>query len=215
MKCFMISKSITSEEIIFIHEIIEEKFNLPKGHIKVGDLETIIEKSEGIPFSQEQFNTFRQAAILFEGIVRIHIFTDGNKRTALETTRQFLNRNDHVFVVPLSGTNFIYKIARDETRNTEKITSEISNWIESHSPRVNEWHKILGLMVIYVKLPIALVKFFSKIRLSRVASWILHKYIMNDDPLVTEFMLSIYEKQFDLFEQSRKRYNQKNDSLQK
>ena len=209
----MTSKGITSEEIIFIHKIIEEKFDLPRGHIKIGDLETIIAKSEGIPFSDENYDLFQQAAILFEGIVRIHIFTDGNKRTALETTRQFLNRNDHVFVVPLSGTNFIYKIARDKTSNTEKITSEISDWVQVHSPRINEWHKILGLVLLYVKLPITLVKFFSKIKLNKIASWILHKYIMNEDPKVTEFMLSIYEKQFDLFEKSQKNNDSKNNTL--
>ena len=205
MKCFMTSKKLTSKEIIFIHDLIEEKFNLPKGHIKIGDLETIITKSEGMPFSQENFSLFQQAAILFEGIIRIHIFTDGNKRTALETTRQFLNRNNHVLIVPLSGTNFIYNIAMNETLDTTKILSEISNWLEPRSPKINEWYKIYGL-IIYLKLPIFLVKFFSKIKLNRLSKWILHKYIINEEPNVTEFMLSIYEKQFNLFELSEKEH---------
>ena len=67
----MISKSLTSDEIIFIHEIIEENFDLPRGRVKIGELETLIEKCKGLPFSENHFDLFQQAAILFEGIVRL------------------------------------------------------------------------------------------------------------------------------------------------
>lgn len=40
----MISKSLTSQEIIFIHQVIEENFSLPKGHVKTGELETLLQK---------------------------------------------------------------------------------------------------------------------------------------------------------------------------
>ena len=172
-------------------------------------LETLIIKSEGIPFFGESFDLFREAAILFEGIVRLHIFTDGKKRTALETTRQFLNRNDHVFVVPLSGTNFIYKIARDKTLNTDKIVSEVSNWVQVHSPKVHERYKILGLLLLYLWLPVELVRFFSKIKLNRLSRWIIHRYLQNKDSEVTKFMFSIYEKQLGLFELPQKEHSEK------
>ncbi len=194
----MTSKNLASEEIIFIHEIIEETFNLPRGHIKVGDLETLIVKSQGIPFSGKSFDLFRQAAILFEGIIRLHLFTDGNKRTALETARQFLNRNDHVLVVPLSGTTFIYEIARDKTLDTDKVVSEISGWIEAHSPKANQRYRILGLQLLYMWLPVNLINFFSKIKLNGLSRMILYRYLKNRDPKVTEFMFSIYEKQLGL-----------------
>ena len=85
----MTSNNLTSNEILFVHQIINDKFQLPRGHIKIGELETLLVKSECIPFSGKQHDLFKQTAILFKGIIRIHIFTDGNKRTALEVTRQF------------------------------------------------------------------------------------------------------------------------------
>lgn len=205
----MISKSLTSQEIIFIHKIIEDKFGLPHGHIKIGDLETLLQKIEGKPFSNEEYDIFTQASYLFEGIIRLHFFIDGNKRTALETTRQFLNRNGHVFVVPLSGTNYIYKIARDETRDIDKLVLEIYSWLKPHSPKIQEWYKIRGLLFIYLQAPVLLVKFFTKIKLNRISRWCLHRYLTNEDPKVTEFMFSIYEKQLNLFELSERNFKTK------
>lgn len=202
----MTSKQITFEEIILIHEIITEKFQLPKGHIKRGELETLVLKSRKIPFSKKQTDLLRKAAMLFEGITRLHIFVDGNKRTALETTRQFLNRNDCVLVVPLSGTNFIYRIARDCELDTEKALSEITAWLTAHSARTDQRYKIAGLVTLHVMLPSYLIRFFSKIRLYRCSRWIIKKYLTNQDPGVTEFMLEIYEKQFELFELAQKKH---------
>ncbi len=204
----MISKSLTSQEIIFIHQIIEENFGLPRGHIKIGDIETLLQKIEGVPFTNEEFDVFTQASYLFEGIIRLHFFTDGNKRTALETTRQFLNRNGRDFVVPLSGTNYIYKIARDKTRETDKLVEDISIWLQIHSPKIQEWYKIRGLLFWYLQAPVWIVTFFSKIKLNRISKYFLHKYLSNEDPKVTEFMLSIYEKQLNLFELSEKQFKE-------
>ncbi len=53
----MISENLTFEEIIFIHEIIEKTFKLPKGHIKVGDLETLIEKVKQFHFHKKAWCT--------------------------------------------------------------------------------------------------------------------------------------------------------------
>ena len=195
---------ITSDEIIFIHEIIEKNFGLPKGHIKVGDLETLLEKSNGVPFSENRYDLFMQASIIFEGIARLHIFTDGNKRTALEATRQFLSQNNHVFIIPLSGTNFIYNVARNETHDTDGLVSDISVWVKTHSAKISERYKIAGLLFLHLLLPLKLVNFFSKIKLNRISRWILYRYLENEDPKITELMFSIYEKQLGLFQLSAK-----------
>lgn len=207
----MTYKKITPEEIIFIHKIIAKNFGLPKGSIKTGDLELLIEKSEYIPFSNERHMLFQQASIIFEGLVRLHIFTDGNKRTALETTRQFLNRNNHVLVIPLSGTNFIYTIASNESRNSQKVIDEINAWLRFHSPKTNEWHKIYTLIIIYLRLPLMLMNFFAKIKLNKISKHILYRYLSNRDPKITDFMYSIYEKQFHLFLSSKEEYAKKHN----
>ena len=172
----------------------------------MGELETLVGKCSKIPFSTEQVDIFEQAAILFEGIVRLHIFTDGNKRTALETTRQFLNRNLYVLIVPLSGANFIYKIAQDCTPDTEKILHKITEWLTDHSAKTSQWYRIIGLLGMHIYWPTSLARFFSKIRLRRCGRWVIKKYLMNEDPQVTESMLEIYQKQFNLFELADKQH---------
>ncbi len=195
----MIFNSITPKEIIYIHKLVEKRFNLPSGHIKNGELETLVSKCYKIPFAKERTDVLEQAAILFEGIIRLHIFIDGNKRTALETTRVFLNRNDCILVVPLSGANFIYKIAQNCTSDTEQILSKITNWLKSHTAKRNQHYKIKGLLMVHFYLPLFTIRFFTKIKLRRCGRWIIKKYLTNKDPQITEFMLEIYEKQLDLF----------------
>lgn len=202
----MTSNPITPEEIVKIHSIIEKRFKLPSGHVKIGELETLVDKCSRIPFSTEQVGIFEQAAILFEGIIRLHIFTDGNKRTALETTRQFLNRNFYVLIVPLSGVNFIYKIAQDCTPDTKKILHKITNWLTEHSAKTSQWYRIVGLLGIHIYWPVFWARFFSRIRLRRCGRWIIKKYLMSEDSQVTEFMIEIYEKQFNLFELADKQH---------
>lgn len=196
MKCSMTSNPITAEEIIAIHHVFEKRFNLPQGHVKKGELEALVAKCEGKPFSADSMGVLEQAAILFEGITRLHMFTDGNKRTALETTRLFLNRNEYVLVVPLSGTNFIYTVAQDCTQDTEEIVTRIIEWLRNHSARTNQPNRIRWLLLVHLKLPVVTVRFFAKIRLWRCSKWIIRRYLMSRDSQVTEFILEIYEKQF-------------------
>ncbi len=43
------------------------EYDQPLGHIKMRELETLVARCEGVPFSTEQLTTLRKAAILFEG----------------------------------------------------------------------------------------------------------------------------------------------------
>ena len=42
------------------------------------------------------------------------------------------------------------------------------------------------------------MNFFAKIKMIKIRRWIMRKYIINDDPKITDFMISIYEKQFNI-----------------
>ena len=194
----MTSKTVTPEEIIVIHNTIQEEYNLGQGHIKIGVLETVVTQCEGVPFSHEQISILRQAAIIFEGIIRHHIFHDGNKRTALQTTRLFLNRNDYVLVVPLSGTSFIYNIAKQCTTDTEQVLNKIVTWLRRHSARTSQRFKMWWLFAVYVSGPVAIAKFIFKIKLEKLG-WLFIKIFLIRDPRGTEFLVEVYQKQIDFF----------------
>ncbi len=195
----MTSKNLTSEDVIFIHKILVKKFKIPAGHIKEGELETLLAKISGSLFSGKTFEIFEQAAMLFEGIIRLHIFVDGNKRTALASTWQFLNQNNYMFVIPLSGTNFTYKIAQNKTSNIDKIIAQITNWLDAHSAKIDDKFKIMGLLVLHILLPTSFMEFFSKIKMTKLSKYILHRYLINKDPEITDFMFTLYKKQFKFF----------------
>lgn len=198
----MTCKHITSEEIIEINNTIRTKCGLSSGHIKKGELDTLATTYSKTPFSLKERSVFEQSAILLEGIIRLHMFTDGNKRTALETTRQFLNRNDYVLVVPLSGASFIYAIAQDCTQETERVLSKIMCWLYDHTARIDQRYKIHKMIVVQTYIPVFIVRFFSKIKLQRCSRWFMKRYLLSKDPQTTSFVIEIYEKQFDIFERA-------------
>ena len=48
----------------------------------------------------------KKAAVLFEGIIRLHPFIDGNKRTALAVAQEFLVENNLIFLIPITAVRF-------------------------------------------------------------------------------------------------------------
>ena len=66
-------------------------------------------------------NLTLKAAVMFEGIIRLHPFIDGNKRTALAVTQEFLIENDLIFVIPISAVRFAVQIAKTNVLESEKI----------------------------------------------------------------------------------------------
>ncbi|WP_393972172.1 Fic family protein [Oxyplasma meridianum] len=66
--------------------------------------------------------TFKAAA-LFEGIIRLHPFIDGNKRTSLATLQEYLWANGFIFVIPFTAVRFAIVISRNNTLKTNEIRS--------------------------------------------------------------------------------------------
>jgi prophage maintenance system killer protein len=74
--------------ILAIHKIVKQKAPadnpVTTGKPDVGIIQGIIEKPELLVNGKEKYDDiYKKPACLLEGIVRLHPFTDGNKRTAL------------------------------------------------------------------------------------------------------------------------------------
>ena len=196
----MTSEYITLEEIIVIYGTIQKKYGLPLGHVKMGELETLIARCDGVPFSKDRPDVLRRAAILLEGIIRLHIFVDGNKRTALTVTQVFLNRNDYAMIIPWSSSNFACEIAEDWKSNTEKSLNKIICWLDRHSAQITQKDKIRRLIRHHITLPKHLLYFVIKTRLETPAMWFFTKYWIKDVD-DAHFILDILDKQADFFNQ--------------
>jgi len=99
----------------------------------------------------------------------------------------------------LSGTNFIYKIAQECTTDTDRVLDRITRWLDNHSAKTSQWYIVRGLLAIHVFWPMRIARFLFKIKLQRCGMWFLKRWVIKD-PDVTEFVLEIYEKQFNFFD---------------
>lgn len=158
---------LTAEYIFAIHKEIEETFpTVQKGIDKPGLVEAIVERPSQLLFGKlEPFdNIFTKAASLMEAIIRLHPFTDGNKRTGLLAAFAYLYVNGYYLAIPLDAVRFTVRIASEENPDQEKITqliNEIAQWLKYRTGKND--NDFLGKAVIYSFLPIMGLIILSKI----------------------------------------------------
>jgi death-on-curing protein len=132
-------QDITEDIIRAIHAQLENRFpNMLKGVEKDGLISALIQKQNQSLFGSDVLypDIYLKAAVLMEGLIRWHIFTDGNKRTALVSTFVYLYGNKHYLAIPIDSVRFLIRVA-DDRRNdqdyTNKLITEISEWLREHS----------------------------------------------------------------------------------
>ena len=110
------------DAIISVHDKLLKTHRIEPGFRDFGTVYSIYENTNlqftGRPVYQ---NLTLKAAVMFEGIIRLHPFIDGNKRTALAVTQEFLIENDLIFVIPISAVRFAVQIAKTNVLESEKI----------------------------------------------------------------------------------------------
>lgn len=126
---------ITVDDVLGIHRNVQEKYpSITRGRVDRGKIDDIIAKSFGSMYGQPLYDTiFKQAASLMEGIIRLHPFPDGNKRTALLTVYWFLVMNNHYLVIPFDTIRFLIGIANNEGATDKEIVelnNKIASWLE-------------------------------------------------------------------------------------
>jgi len=123
-------KYISRDQIIIVHDRIIESFSKEKGDMTLGNLEATLERVEGYK-GEDKDALFWKAAILLERIVLGHPFIDGNKRTAYEAAKIFLQAN-----------GFTLNAEEDEVidllvgvAKSKKNRYSIKAWLEKHSKK--------------------------------------------------------------------------------
>jgi death-on-curing protein len=151
--------------LLELYNIVKTKFPETTSHGKPNYnlIKLIVEKpSLKLYGDNEKYDTvFKKAACLLEGIVRLHPFPDGNKRTALLTTFSYLQANKYYLVIPLDTVRFLVNVAQNPANTEEEIDGliiKIANWLEKRTGKSKEAHDknikkyvlnpLLGLLVI-------------------------------------------------------------------
>lgn len=179
-------EDLTEYDLLYLHSVVEEKFKVFTGVKDPGLVKAIADRPNQkfygsfVPYE----DIFTKAASLLEGIIRMHPFYDGNKRTALLATIAYLELNGYTMIVPLSAVRFTVQIAKNtenDPENTAKLIHEIAKWIKKRSVNNNS-HVIVALskFMYYFSLPLILVLPLSVISLGVFGKWIIGKWMAFD-----------------------------------
>ncbi len=118
----MAVKYLTTEEIISIHNEIIKSTSGHSGIMSYGNLDFIVSQME---ISKD---IIRKAATLLFGVLTKHPFTDGNKRTALESMKTFLYLNGKEFVATEDDVwDNLHKISEVKLK-----FEEVVSWIKKN-----------------------------------------------------------------------------------
>lgn len=152
-------ENLTEEDLLFLHNIVEEKFKVFTGVKDQGLVKAISERPNQILYGKfAPFDDiFTKAASLMEGIIRMHPFYDGNKRTALLAVIAYLELNGYTMVVPLSAVRFTVKIAKtmkNEPDDTAKLIRKIGKWIAKLSAKNEDKRAISWKIILHFILPL-------------------------------------------------------------
>ncbi len=106
----------------------------------MGIIQGIIDKTGQLVNGQERYDdVYKKSACFLEGIIRLHPFTDGNKRTALITTVAFLQFNGYELNLKRVTSDYLVKIAENKSRSEKEIESliiEISIWLMERTKKI-------------------------------------------------------------------------------
>ena len=131
--------TLTATEIRLIHSCVCRYFDQRPLVKSIGTVDMIADRPDTELFGIQPYDTvFLKAASLVEGILRLHPFVDGNKRTALMTATVYLHRNGYDLNVSESDIGLIASVAGNENTDSEsvdKLVRRVSRWLTESSTR--------------------------------------------------------------------------------
>jgi len=87
---------LSVEDVYTIHEAVSDRDeDMSGGVVNEGQIENALEFIKHGHFGKKPEGVFEKAAHLFKQILEGHEFADGNKRTAVYATQNFLERNGY------------------------------------------------------------------------------------------------------------------------
>lgn len=204
---------ISVEEILELHGLVVKRFKITQGVINQGNLEAVAKRPETKINNEYVYKgTFLQAASILEGMIRWHPFADGNKRTALLATLYYLKLDGYAVAVPLSAVRYTVKIAKNENtddKETQKLITEIAQWLNNHSGRTPQ--ELLGKIGLYIVIPYSFLRFLAKIGFSdyvnrKIAYWMafdIYPEYVKDADNIAEFIQETVRAGINLFKESK------------
>lgn len=128
-------EALTIDEIITINRRMLEMFGglNPPALLNRGSLEHILEAIIFPVFGQQLYpSIYDKAAALCHTLARGHVFQDGNKRTALEASRQFLELNGlKLNMEPAAVIKLIVSVAEGKTKFEDLV-----EWLRYNTTRL-------------------------------------------------------------------------------
>ncbi|KRM91886.1 type II toxin-antitoxin system death-on-curing family toxin [Fructilactobacillus florum] len=124
---------LTRQELIELNkqavEIVDGKYF---GVQSESALDIIIEQPQQVIFGKELYPTiWLKAGFILQKITKKHVFTDGNKRTAILASLYFLNLNGKTIdekIINRDGEELM--LAVTNSPDEEKIMIKIAKWLE-------------------------------------------------------------------------------------
>lgn len=128
---FMINH-LTIEDILKIHNEIQETYSDKSIHYEVGCLEKRIVEPQTSYFGEDQYpRLFQKASLYLYKLIISHCLSDGNKRLGLYATEYFLNSNGYDLIATDDELyEFVLSIANHETRPS---LDYVEDWLYYHS----------------------------------------------------------------------------------
>ena len=128
---------LTEKQIAKINTLVIQRYS-PKERIKTispSALNMIVNLPEQFVFGKPLYpSIFDKATILFVQLIKKHVFTSANKRTAFYVLVKFLRLNGYHFVVTLEeAVEMCVRIAVESL--SEQNLKSYSKWVSEHSFR--------------------------------------------------------------------------------
>ena len=129
-------ENLEVKDLVLFHEEVAKKYpEIERGVLNESMLDSVVKRPfVGFGGYSPYTTIFEQAACLLEGIIRYHPFVDGNKRTALLATENFLRRNGHEIFIHEGIPSFLVEVAKhnaDTEEETHALITIISKWLKA------------------------------------------------------------------------------------
>ena len=119
-------KHVSAEEVLKIHDLMLLRYGGCPGSSNPERVSALLARVRNYEFYEGLTSVFALAAMYWTAIAKGHVFTDGNKRTAVAVCFLFLRRNG---VVPYNRADLeevAVKVASDQM-----TTSELADYLRS------------------------------------------------------------------------------------
>lgn len=123
---------VSIDEVLGIHEAMLALAGGKGGVRDFALLHSAVERPKATFDGADLYPTiFAKAAALLQSMCMNHPFTDGNKRTAFESTKRFLWLNGfHLRVKPIEAADFMVMVD-----NEKSDVKTIMIWLKAHSQK--------------------------------------------------------------------------------